>query len=110
MPTLARDAASWEKGRPSGTPSVRIRAPRSVSAYDSRPRFSWVTRGVKSMSRVGGTAAAYSSPAYPPMTTYSTPRRLKAWTISSGSKRPAFNLSPRSWTPTSHPLAGLQSR
>ena len=35
-------------------------------ACEGRPRFSWVTRGVKSMSRVGGTAAACSSPAYPP--------------------------------------------
>src|SRR5450631_690303 len=93
-PTLASDAASWEKGRLSRTPLVRIRASRSVRTSERRLRLLAVARGVKSMSRVGATVGACSSPAYPPMTTYWTPRWLNAWTILRGSKRPSFTLAP----------------
>lgn len=42
---LPKEAASWLKGSPSGTPSLRIRAPSSSSAMDRRERFCGVARG-----------------------------------------------------------------
>jgi hypothetical protein len=65
----ASEVASWLNGSPSGTASVRMRAPRSVRARDSRARFSWLASGVKSMSLVAGIGACLAIAAKAPMMT-----------------------------------------
>ena len=96
----ARDVASWLKGNPSSTASVRMRAPRSFSASDRRARFSWLISGVRSMSRVAGIGACWAMAAKAPMMTYRTWCRFRAATMaaafSSGS-------SPACWSVTLHP-------
>jgi hypothetical protein len=80
----ARLAASWENGRPSGIPSTRIRASRSVSADDSRARLSAPVAGVMSTSNVG-VAEPRSAAAKPPMSTYCTSWRCRTSSSTSGS-------------------------